>query len=142
MSTYDELTGLEVLTGEECRTLLAATRLGRVAFRVEDAVEVFPVNYVFHGEAIVLRTAADSLLAAYVPDRRVAFEIDHGDPMFHTGWSVLVQGVGETIDLAAEPEIEHVGVRSWRSGRGDRWLRIRLDEVSGRRIVHRGGDEI
>ncbi len=62
----------------------------------------------------------------------------HIDPVTHTGWSVLVQGMAE--DISARPpdrvtdRTQNLGVESWV---GDRqWLlRIIPAHITGRRIV-------
>ena len=53
----DGRTGLEVIDPDECRRLLAADEIGRLAILDGTTPAVFPVNYVLDGEAIVFRTA-------------------------------------------------------------------------------------
>ncbi|MGC4155146.1 MAG: pyridoxamine 5'-phosphate oxidase family protein [Propionicimonas sp.] len=80
------------LSPQECRQLLAAHGLGRVAWATADGIVVLPVSYALAGERIVFRTAAGTMLAGLVDPQPVGFEIDDLDPETQTGWSVLVQG--------------------------------------------------
>ena len=52
--TYDDVA--TVLSENECVALLGSRDLGRVAFRSEDTVEIFPVNYGLDGSTICFRT--------------------------------------------------------------------------------------
>jgi nitroimidazol reductase NimA-like FMN-containing flavoprotein (pyridoxamine 5'-phosphate oxidase superfamily) len=47
---------LEVLGEAECRALLAANRVGRIAIVVDNQPAIFPVNYVFDDHSIVFHT--------------------------------------------------------------------------------------
>jgi uncharacterized protein len=53
---------IEVLSEQQCRDLLAAQNLGRIAFSIVDQPQVFPVNYAADGTVVVFRTAADNRL--------------------------------------------------------------------------------
>ena len=93
--------GLEVLSRAECLRLLGGARIGRVGLSMGALPAVLPVNFTLVDDAIVLRTAAGSKLDAALANSVVAFEVDSIDPMYHTGWSVLVQGVAsEVVDPA------------------------------------------
>jgi hypothetical protein len=93
------------------------------------------VNYVFDPPCVVFRSTAGSKLDAAVAGRDVSFQIDAIDPMYHGGWSVLAHGPAEVVE--APDEIERLGqlpLRSWWRGAQDRWIRIRVEMVSGRRL--------
>jgi uncharacterized protein len=128
--------GLEVLSREECLRLVAGAHVGRVAVTVDALPAVFPVNFVLDDEAIVFRTAAGTKLDAATANAVIAFEVDSADPLYHTGWSVLVQGVASEI---VEPgELERawaLPLRAWAGHDRDRFVRISTDRVSGRRLV-------
>ena len=65
----------------------------------------------------------------------VAFEIDAADPLFHTGWSVILRGRAEEIEKLEElMEAEKLPLQPWAAGPGRRYVRIR-GSVTGRRIV-------
>ena len=83
--------GLRALSDSECVELLRRHRFGRLALGLEGWPAILPVNYVFDGASVIIRTAPGSKLDE-APLRVVAFEIDDADRYAHWGWSVLVQG--------------------------------------------------
>lgn len=140
MTGYDEHTGLESLERAECLSLLSAHHVGRVAFAHRSIIEVFPVNYTLDGDTIVLRSARDSLLATRSDGEPVSFQIDHADPLAHTGWSVLVYALSRVVtDPAARRRLERLPIEPWRTGHDDVWIGLTPLQINGRRIVHRGG---
>ena len=137
MVTSGEPTGLEELDEEQCWQLLQRHPIGRLAVSIRNKPEIFPINYVVDGRSIVFLTAEGTKFAAAVLGEAVAFEIDAADPLFHTGWSVVVAGRAEEIErlddlLAAED----LPLRPWAKGRKTRYVRIVPERVTGRRIVH------
>jgi nitroimidazol reductase NimA-like FMN-containing flavoprotein (pyridoxamine 5'-phosphate oxidase superfamily) len=135
--THDhELPGdLDGLPAGACWKLLHGRILGRVAIVVDGVPRVFPVNYIVVDEDIVFRTDHGMKLEAARNGELAAFEVDHADPMYHTGWSVLVTGVLEDISEAADrPDALALPVRSW-AGRGEHVIRLRTLGISGRRVV-------
>jgi uncharacterized protein len=129
--------GLRVLDMAECLARLRSTPVGRVAFVSDGDPVILPVNHGVHESAIVFRTRDGSKLAAAQRAASVAFEADGYDPASRFGWSVLARGVAETVyDDAEIAAYEGLGVRPWADARERAlWVRIRLDEVSGREIV-------
>ena len=92
--------GLDELSLSECLDLLRATRVGRIAFTVDDWPVILPVNYVLAEASertwIALRTRPGNVI-----DRaplNVAFQIDAVDPVRQQGWSVLVRGTLHHVD--------------------------------------------
>ena len=64
------------------------------------------------------------------------FEIDGGDPVERTGWSVIIAGQGEEVTDPAEIErLEAFELEPWAPGLKTHWVRIRATSISGRRIV-------
>lgn len=139
MASDSNLSGLEVIDEEECWRLLERHPIGRLGVAIANKPEIFPVNYVVDGRSIVFLTAEGTKFAAAVLGQAVAFEIDAADPLFHTGWSVMVRGHAHEIekldDLVAAEELP---LRPWASGRKTRYVRITPEVVTGRRIVHGG----
>jgi uncharacterized protein len=126
---------LEVLDRDACVALLRTGYLGRLAFVADGRPKVLPMNYRLHDDAVVVRTEHGALLEA-VAGRPVAFEVDAVDPGYHTGWSVVVEGTAvEVTDASELAEVERLPLRPWAPGERSRYLRIPLDEVSGRRIA-------
>lgn len=79
------------LTLEECLAHLGERGVGRLAVDDGEGPVILPVNYLFHGGVIHIRTGDGTKLDA--ADRRApaAFEVDRLDPAAG-GWSVLVRG--------------------------------------------------
>jgi uncharacterized protein len=96
---------------------------------------VLPVNFALDGEEIVIRTGAGTKLDAALRNAVVAFEVDEIDPVYHSGWSVMVTGMAR--ELRAPGEIERaraLPLRPWAPGVRDAFIAIPAQLVSGRRI--------
>ena len=128
--------GLEVLSADECWALLASTPIGRVAFVDAGEPLVFPVTHGVHGRSVVFRSGSGSKLEAAAMARPVAFEVDEWDQDRRVGWSVLARGVGETVyDEDVIEQFAASDVEPWLAAAADgTWIRLRVDEISGRRI--------
>ena len=119
----------------ECLRLLEHARFGRIGFIEHDRPVVLPVNYLFDEGVILFRSTSGSKLEAALKEQTVAFEVDAIDPMYHGGWSVLAYGVAEVvIDPDEIQRLSRLPVRPWWPGAQDRWIRIPVDEISGRRL--------
>lgn len=137
MKLIDNRTGLEVLGRDECYRLLGLNGVGRIAVVDGGHPVIFPVNYVIDGETILFRTAPGTKLDSAVRSQKVAFQIDSADPMYHTGWSVLVVGRCEEVtDLERLAEITELPLRPWAAGDKDHVIAISGETVTGRRVVH------
>ncbi len=125
---------LKELAERECLQLLASRVVGRVAVVVDGEARVFPVNYLIDGDDIVFRTGEGTKLDAARAGALVTFEVDDSDPLYHTGWSVMVRGPLERVTEPSELHRMHgLPVRAW--GRDGRHIvRISIARVSGRRI--------
>ncbi len=130
-------TRLVELSIEECRQLLGADHLGRLAVIVNGKPDVFPVNYRFDGERIVIRTVPGTKLSA-ANLASVAFEIDGVDEGGRRGWSVVVHGLGYDATDALDPKSELVRslpVDPWVPPGEVHWLRIEPRVITGRRLA-------
>jgi nitroimidazol reductase NimA-like FMN-containing flavoprotein (pyridoxamine 5'-phosphate oxidase superfamily) len=126
---------LLVLPEDECLRLLARGHLGRIGLIEEDQPIILPVNYVFDEGCVFLQSTRGSKLEAALAHRRVAFEIDAIDPMYHGGFSVLVYGAAAVVESEGEvARLESLPLRPWWPEARDRWIRIRVEQVSGRRL--------
>jgi nitroimidazol reductase NimA-like FMN-containing flavoprotein (pyridoxamine 5'-phosphate oxidase superfamily) len=126
---------MQELTRDDCWSLLCAADVGRLAVCVLDRPDVFPVNYVVDDRSIVFRTAEGTKLAAAVLGRSVAFEIDGYDPAAGEAWSVVAKG--PAIELGTMTELfaaEDLPLFPWQAAPKPRYVRIRPEEVSGRRF--------
>ena len=127
---------LEDLGAAECRRLLGEHEVGRIGVVVEGWPVVLPVNYVFDGHRVAIRSDPGSKLTASDLGR-VAFEIDGIDEGGRRGWSVLVQGRGFDITDAADEVSElmrRLPVDPWAPGQKVHWIRIDPERVTGRRL--------
>jgi len=127
----------EVLDDDECRVLLGSAAIGRVGVVVDGQPLVFPVNYVFEGKSVIVRTGFGTLLSG-ASLALVAFEVDSFDAGTRSGWSVMVQGVGHDVTDALDLTSEHlqtVEVLPWAPGPKPRLLRIDARTITGRRFA-------
>jgi len=137
MRLIDPRTGIEVMDRDECLLLLGAEVVGRLAVVEDGRPVILPVNYAMDGDRIVFRTAAGTKLDAVVRGSAAAFEIDHTDRIFQTGWSVLVSGRAELITDDRELErAEALPLRPWSDHEKSHWIAIHPQTITGRRIVH------
>lgn len=119
------------LSRDECLHLLESAAWGRLGVIVGDRPQIFPVNHVVEGQAILIRTGAGTKLDA-AADQPVAFQADGLAPVRSAAWSVHVSGhavevtdvreiVGLMPDLAEPLE---TGVKP-------HLLRIEIEEITG-----------
>lgn len=129
-------TVLETLGPDECRRLLHTASIGRVGLVVGELAYVLPVNFTVAGELVVFRTAQGSTFDRLARDRPLTFEIDHVDPGFHAGWSVMAIGWGFGLETQfGEDALRALHLRPWGMGTEPGWIGIRIDELTGRRII-------
>jgi nitroimidazol reductase NimA-like FMN-containing flavoprotein (pyridoxamine 5'-phosphate oxidase superfamily) len=130
---------IEDLTPEECTTLLGQQSVGRLAFVDPEGPVAVPVNFGMAGTLILFRLEPDSHLRAAV-DSPVAFEVDHTDSDTGSGWSVLVRGDADEVDLDHVPELLRLMAgppRPWAEGVHSVWVTISPRKVTGRRLTTR-----
>jgi nitroimidazol reductase NimA-like FMN-containing flavoprotein (pyridoxamine 5'-phosphate oxidase superfamily) len=126
--------GLTVLDREECEALLRTQRIGRVGLCSPQPL-VLPVVYALLDGDVVFRTAPGEKLIAAALHRTVAFEVDEYDVSARTGWSVNVVGAAE--ELVGRDDLTRaraLGLEPWAGEFRDRFVRIRAEEMSGRRV--------
>jgi len=130
------VTGLDVLSEEECRRLLSEASLGRIAIETGGPPVVLPVNYIVAGREILFFTAEGTKLQAATENATVAFEIDHFNAITRTGWSVLVIGPAtERTEYALVRGAMAAGLRPWATGDRSHLVALSADIVTGRRIL-------
>jgi nitroimidazol reductase NimA-like FMN-containing flavoprotein (pyridoxamine 5'-phosphate oxidase superfamily) len=96
---------------------------------------VLPVVYAVLDDDVVFRTAPGEKLIAAALQRTVAFEVDQFDVSARSGWSVLVVGTAEEIVSTEElRRARALELEPWAGEFRDRYVRIRAEEVTGRRI--------
>jgi nitroimidazol reductase NimA-like FMN-containing flavoprotein (pyridoxamine 5'-phosphate oxidase superfamily) len=128
---------IEDLTREECYALLAQEPVGRLVYTDDMGPIAVPVNYSLAGENIVFRIEGRSRRRA-VEQPVLAFEVDHLEVTKRSGWSVIVRGPGEEVDLDHVPELLHRmnghPPLPWAVGIHNVWLQIVPTSVTGRRL--------
>ena len=134
---------LEELTRDECMLRLRAHGVGRIGARLRGRPVVYPVNYVVHDGAILFRTRPGGDLDVATRGEWAAFEIDGADHLYHEGWSVLVVGAASHITDADElAHLTTLCLSPWADEGRNLFVRIPLDDVSGRRIHHRAPSDV
>jgi nitroimidazol reductase NimA-like FMN-containing flavoprotein (pyridoxamine 5'-phosphate oxidase superfamily) len=127
--------GLQVLDREECDALLRTQRIGRVGL-CRDQPLVLPVVYALLDGDVVFRTAPGEKLIAAALYCTVAFEVDEYDVSARSGWSVNVVGAAEEVVASEElTRVRALGLEPWAGEFRDRFVRIRAEQVSGRRVA-------
>ena len=127
--------GLEVLGRADCLRLLGHQTLGRVGLTFGALPTVLPVTYRFAGDRILVRTGVGSKLDAAMHNMVVAFEVDDFDPIYHSGWSVVVTGVA--TELTAPEDlvvVRDAPIPRWAPNGEEHVLSIATEMVSGRRM--------
>jgi nitroimidazol reductase NimA-like FMN-containing flavoprotein (pyridoxamine 5'-phosphate oxidase superfamily) len=131
------VTVVEELSREECLELLqynSRVGFGRLGFTTDGRPMILPVNYLLEETCLVFCTAPGTKLssAAGAP---VAFEVDSVQSLYRSGWSVVIQGVARAVTDPEEVEQLRRGpLPSWANPGPQRWVRVSMDEISGRRI--------
>lgn len=124
------------LSTDDCDTLLRSGVVGRVAITTPTGPSIVPVNYSVVDDVIVFRTTPYSVLGTYGFNAQMAFEIDHFDHEYGTGWSVLARGPSEVV--ANADEIQRINQtwrpHPWASGQRNLYFALRWTELTGRRL--------
>ena len=128
---------LQRLSPHECRRLITPGGIGRIGLATAGGVVIVPVNFVFDGHTIVLRTDTGSVIAAH-SDGPVSFEVDRIDEALKSAWSVLIRGQAHRVVQRAV--VAHLwrcaDTQPWPSGERDVFVRITPQKISGRRVTH------
>lgn len=128
--------GLEVLSREDCLSLLGTARLGRIAVTSRALPTILPVNFSFDGRQILIRTGRGTKLDAATRDSVVAFEVDQIEPGRNTEWSVVVTGVARVLtDPDEVAAAQRPSLVRWAAAADDRIVAISPEVVSGRRVL-------
>ncbi len=123
---------------QECWELLAAQQVGRLATAVGSMPDIVPINFVVDGSSLVFRTAAGSKLFAVTINATVALEVDNWTET--GGWSVVARGLAHEVTADDElTQVEALPLRPWVPTIKQHFVRISVNEISGRRFAF--GDE-
>ncbi|MFF3574869.1 pyridoxamine 5'-phosphate oxidase family protein [Nocardia jiangxiensis] len=126
------------LSSDECLTLLAGVRLGRVVYTRDVLPAVRPVNHVVRDGEIIIGAGASPWLTKMVRARDKAvlgYQADQIDQNSHHGWTVLVVGYAQIIDDPDRIAKYAPLVQSWTRTVNDALITIEPDLVTGMRIA-------
>ena len=140
MSDTDDITPqhrqIHTLSVDASLALLTSASLGRVAYVLDGAPRLVPVNYLLHEGVVVFRMTYGTTLDTISAGARVAFEVDRIDEPTHLGWSVIVAGKAEEIWLPDEiAAVATLPITPWAPGERNHFVRISPSAITGRRIV-------
>jgi hypothetical protein len=126
---------IDILSDEECWTLLAQTSVGRLATDVGGRPDIFPVNYIVDDGAVVFKTGAGTKLASAALMHHVAFEIDGYVPDERVAWSVVIKGRADQIEKMFDVfDAEDLPLFPWAANPKPNFVKITPEEVTGRRF--------
>ncbi len=135
---------LEDLSWDECFALLGQETVGRLVYADDLGPAAVPVNYAVAGHDIVFRSDDGSKVQA-LREHDVAFEVDHIDHASRSGWSILVRGTSEEVDIERVPEllrrIDGSVPLPWKKGLHKIWVVITPKTVTGRRLAGHAFDD-
>lgn len=126
--------GMEILSEEACRELLAGGTVGRIAVSLAAMPAIFPVNYQVVGGDVVFLTGEGIKANAAIAGNVVGFEVDEFDPANRTGWSVLLVGRARLVTEDERAAMGELNLSPWAGGVKSLLVRIHPEFVSGRRI--------
>lgn len=124
------------LDRDESLRLLAAKKVGRLAFVHDGAPLIIPMNFTLADERIVFRTLAHGAGARAV-DAPVAFEVDDIDDFLEAGWSVVVSGTAELLSEAELSRLRGAAPEPWAEGPRTLFVAVPISSITGRQLVPR-----
>lgn len=126
---------LELSRAEAMELLQLHSYVGRIGFVISGQPLILPVNYLADDDSIVFCTEPGTKLSAVSEGASVVFEVDDSRPLYHAGWSVIVKGTAREITNEEELDaLRRSPLHSWATRSTEHWVRISIDEVTGRRI--------
>ena len=130
------MASMRELSSEECLRLLTSGVFGRAAVTTPTGPQIVPVNYSVVNDLVVFRTTPYSVLGSYGRNALMAFEVDHVDYEYGTGWSVVARGRANVITDPQELDVitSTRTPRPWAPGPRNVYFGLRWTELTGRRI--------
>jgi hypothetical protein len=132
---------LERLDEDECRRLISAGGVGRLAYSGRQGLAVLPVRYKVDQGSIVFRTPLDSPTDEDLrtgiegAEYKVSFLVDEVGQDAQEGWLVFIQGAAHHMDSESDRASAWApGGQPSGSGRREHFLRITPTHISGRRL--------
>lgn len=129
---------LRSLSRGECETLLSSVPIGRLVFCEGALPAVRPVNFLFHDGDIIVRTTRHGAMSR-LNGEVVAFEVDDLDARARMGWSVVAVGRVEPVtDIDEMVKLTDPRRRPWPLGERIRYLRVRVEILTGHKLAYAG----
>jgi len=129
---------IEELSEARCLELIRQGGVGRFIFQETEGPAAVPVNFGLAGQRIVFRVEQRSHLREML-NGPVAFEVDNVNPDSSAGWSVLIRGSGEEVDMEHVPELlQQMGQafpHPWAEGVHNVWIAITARKITGRKLT-------
>lgn len=127
--------GCEVLSRDECLRLLSTETMGRLGLHAGALPVILPVAYALVDGNVVVRTHDGAQIYGAARDAVVAFEVDRPPGGDDGGWSVHVTGLAQEVTDPCElARLRALPLRRWAQDDADRFVRISLQLMSGRRL--------
>lgn len=127
---------LHALHRSECYDVLRAGTIGRLAYVARAGTpDIVPVNYLVHGDDLLIRSGPGPKLQAAERGELVAFEVDDIDAVRRTGRSVVVLGRASKLRPDEQQQVEDETAQApWAQGPRRHVIRVRPSRVTGRRL--------
>ena len=131
-----------MLSESQSWQLLRGTPFGRLAVVLDGNPDIFPVNHVVDHGSVVFRTGVGTKLMGS-DGQRVAYEADGFDGHAQRAWSVVVKGRARQLRQLHEV-VDSFGLplESWQAGPKPRYVRIEVEQITGRRFASAGPDTV
>lgn len=127
----DQAAFREALTPAECLELLAAHRVGRLAFTDRALPSISAMSYALLGTQVLLRVESEAQ-GSLLDGQIVAFAVDDLDQHSGAGWSVVIRGLARLV--RAPGDLLFTDTELIRPDPGPRVCLLQ-GEISGRRSV-------
>ena len=124
-----------ILTAEDGWDFLRRHEFGRLAYRVGNATDIAPVNYVVDGHRLVFLTSQGSKLAAVAITQDISFEVDEIGTDRAT--SVVAHGRARRLDGAEADDAARLPSHAWVPTEKTEVVVIEVTTLSARRFVIR-----
>jgi nitroimidazol reductase NimA-like FMN-containing flavoprotein (pyridoxamine 5'-phosphate oxidase superfamily) len=136
LGSGETTSSLTKLDRDECLELLGGARIARVVLSANGIPVALPVNFAVLDGDVVFAIDRGEVFDAAVQEAVFSVEVDHVDPIYHTGWSVLVTGVAEMLTDAQDiAQARQLPVQPWAPGPHRFFVRVPSTVVTGRRIA-------
>ena len=124
---------IELLSEDECWELLHSSSLGRLAVKVANEPNIYPLNFAAADQRLLCRTSPGTKLAELTVNSHVAFEID--GVRADEAWSVVVKGTARALDRQSDVDAaDELALRSVIPTLKYVYVEITPHEVTGRRF--------